>query len=274
MDQATELRNLVLQTARRRLAQGQPAPRLVAVTAGKAGVGATTLAANLAIAMVQQGQRTVLVDATLERGDLATLCGLGHSLGVNDLLTARRDIHQVLQLGPAGVQVVSGLWESGTPAGFSEIAERRLLEQFQLLAPHVEMIILDLGAGVGERATRLWEAADDAILVTTSSDEAVMDCYATIKTILQRVISVPRMHVLVNQQDEESIGRDVFRRLNQSSQRFLGRELNWLGAVPTEATPFVPGRPQLIVAPSGEFAAALQRIAGELSQAMRARQAA
>ena len=99
IDQATELRKLVLQSVRQHVAAAGPPPRLMVATSGKGGVGVTTLAVNLSVALAQQGSRVVVVDADLHRSDAATLCGLSEQQSVGDVVTARRDIHETAVTG-------------------------------------------------------------------------------------------------------------------------------------------------------------------------------
>ena len=49
---------------------------VIAVASGKGGVGKTTVAVNLALAMTAQGQRTGLVDADLYGPDVPRMMGL------------------------------------------------------------------------------------------------------------------------------------------------------------------------------------------------------
>ena len=49
IDQATELRKLVLRAMRENPATTGPPPRLVALVGGKGGVGVTTIAVNLSV---------------------------------------------------------------------------------------------------------------------------------------------------------------------------------------------------------------------------------
>jgi Mrp family chromosome partitioning ATPase len=71
-DQADELRLL----ARHWAAEAKPSaggPRKIVISAGKGGVGTTTIAVNLAAALGRQGCRTVLVDADFSGADAAML---------------------------------------------------------------------------------------------------------------------------------------------------------------------------------------------------------
>ena len=50
--------------------------RKIVVSAGKGGVGTTTVAVNLAVSLGRMGCRTILVDADLSGADATWLCGL------------------------------------------------------------------------------------------------------------------------------------------------------------------------------------------------------
>ena len=50
----------------------------------------------------------MLIDADLHRADVAAQCNLPDGLGIGDVLAGRKNIHEVLQRGPAGMQVLAG----------------------------------------------------------------------------------------------------------------------------------------------------------------------
>jgi flagellar biosynthesis protein FlhG len=108
LDQASELRNLVRRAARENTQSAGPIPHLLAMTGGRRGVGVTTLSLRLSMALVDQGLRAVLVDADLAHPGVAACCAMTDRAGVSDILSAHRDIHEVLQRGPGGVLVVPG----------------------------------------------------------------------------------------------------------------------------------------------------------------------
>ena len=55
---------------------------VIAVASGKGGVGKTTVAVNLALALTAQGQRTGLVDADLYGPDVPRMMGLRRRAGL------------------------------------------------------------------------------------------------------------------------------------------------------------------------------------------------
>ncbi len=104
-DQASDLRHLVrIDLAQNRFPSesADTPPRIIVVTGGKGGVGTTTIALHLAMAMSQEGQRAVLVDADFNGADATKLCQLEPRLNIFDVLEDRADVHEVLMPGPEG----------------------------------------------------------------------------------------------------------------------------------------------------------------------------
>jgi flagellar biosynthesis protein FlhG len=231
LDQASELRNLVRRAARERRLSAGPVPHLLAVTGGRRGVGVTTVAIHLSMALVDQGLRVVLVDADLCHPDVFSYCRLKERVGVGDILAARRDIHEVLQRGPGGILVVPGDVEPKSNEILTQRAQERLLKQIQSLGRHADVVLIDIGSTTTPILQRFWFAAHDILLVTTPDAASVMDCYATVKTLLGQGADPEAVRLIVNRTDNEQKAEDVFRRLAQSSAHFLEREITWLGAV-------------------------------------------
>ncbi len=232
LDQAAELRNLVTQAARDQARKIGTSPRFVVFSGGKGGVGVSTLAIHISIALVDQGLRVVLVDADLYRADIAPLCHLPERGHVGDILAARRDIHEVLERGPGGILVVPGVWAPDHEIPFSQHAQHRLVKQIQSLGRHADMVLMDVGSASAEAVHRFWLAADEVVLVTTPDHVSVMDCYATIKTALQGGAAPEAVRLIVNKATNRAEADDVFRRIEQSVRRFLQRNVASLGSVP------------------------------------------
>jgi flagellar biosynthesis protein FlhG len=262
-DQADELRNLMLRVARQHAALHGPPPRLVLLCGGKGGVGVTTLGVNLAVALAHQAARVVLVDADLYRSDVAALCGVEELHNVADLLGGGRDIHEVLQRGPAGIQIVPGVWAPDRQAELGEGAQRRLIAQLCQLGRHADLVLVDTGSGAGDSLRRFWQAADDLLLVTTPDDVSVMDAYAAIKTRLPAQ-NRPRMRLIVNRAASPEQAADVHRRLDQSCRRFLDAQISLLGSVAADdafAAAAAASVPLVIQAAHSRAALEIERLA-------------
>ena len=71
--------------------------RVLVVTSAAAGDGKTTVAANLAIAMAQQGTRTLLVDGDLRKGMLHELLGVSPRPGLTEVLRGESQLEASIQ---------------------------------------------------------------------------------------------------------------------------------------------------------------------------------
>jgi capsular exopolysaccharide synthesis family protein len=96
-----ELRaSVLLSTARR-------PPTSLLVTSAQGGEGKTTIAANLALALAQLGDRVLLIDADLRRPSVHSFFGVGNSSGLVNFLTGDPDWRSlVCRAAPDGLDVL------------------------------------------------------------------------------------------------------------------------------------------------------------------------
>lgn len=230
-DQANRLRELMHARAAALRPSAAGAPRLVAVAGGKGGVGTTTLAVNLSIALVREGRRTLLVDADPARADIAAHCNMPEAEGLSDVLAGRHTLHEAIFRSSFGVQVLAG-----RPAGTTEWTARAaesMLHNLQDMAPHCDVVLLDVGASIGSVARHWWRAADLVVLVTTPDNVAVMDAYAAVKTHLDTAEDA-RIVTMMNFVEDESHASEMHDRLAIACRRFLGTDLRSLGSIPND----------------------------------------
>jgi len=64
-------------------------PRTIAVTGGKGGVGKTTVAVNLALALAKAGQKVLLLDADTDLANVSLLVGLYPERTLADVIAGR-----------------------------------------------------------------------------------------------------------------------------------------------------------------------------------------
>ena len=261
-DQASPLRNLVLREAVGDGAQSRS--RTIVTAGGKCGVGVTTLAVNLAVSLARQGLRAVLIDADLQRPAAAVFCGCLLAPGLGEVLASKRDIHEVLQRGPAGLQLISGITNPTPQSEATAKSQQRLLRQLHSLSKHVDVVVIDAGNSPTDLSRQLWAMADDVLLVTAPDVVAVMDSYAAIKTQFTPATVTPQLRLIVNQAEDDAQATDVFRRIDQSCQRFLDISLHLAAGLPTdEQSPQANrhGVPIAVLAPQAPLSRAIDHLA-------------
>jgi flagellar biosynthesis protein FlhG len=248
-------------------------PITVVVSGGQPGAGATTLAVRLAAALANDALRVVLIDADLHQANVAARCGLAGSLGLGDVVAGKKSIHEALQRGPCGLQVLSGTATAETRAAVSERSIRRLTRQLRSLAKHTDWLIIDAGHEPSLLTARLWSLADRVLLVTSPDAAAVMDTYVLTKTLLAHQSLSRPIELVVNQTASAAQTADVFRRIDQSCRRFLGLGLELAGGVPHDpalAAGIGEQRVPELADAAGTLADAVGRLARRLTAAPRA----
>ncbi|MDY0168642.1 MAG: P-loop NTPase [Thermoguttaceae bacterium] len=265
-DQANSLRQLVLTNSAARSPGGRLRPSVALIAGGKGGVGTTTMALNLAVALSQRGIRTVLIDADPRGGDVATLCRLDDSLTLADVLAGRCTVAESLQPGPGGIHVLAGVWALERVSDYPPAACDSVFGQLAGLTDVADWVLVDAGHASASTALRMWHSADLMLLVTTAEDAAVMDTYAAIKTLVTRK-QPATLATLVNAVSRPAEGSEVHDRLARACRRFLGFEPVSAGCV--ESDPLVQraaamGDPFVLMMPTGTVARQVSRAAKNL----------
>ena len=265
-DQANELRQLMRHDARHARPRAGAWPQLVAVASGKGGVGTTTIAVNLAIALARSGRSTVLVDADLKSSDVARMCRVESRYTINDLLAGTHGIHEVLARGPGGIQVVPGPWNLGQLIECSPESQERLIAALRSLDQHAEFVVLDIGSGRSRVERRFWHAADKVLVVATPDANALTNSYAAIKVLAEGDPGLPLYSAVNLAPAAEAF--DVHARLSQACQRFLGMRLYAAGQLEADSQVLAAGRTRLcfmLSAPESPAVRGMEQMAEQIA---------
>jgi len=241
--------------------------RLLVVAGGKGGVGTTTIALNLAAMLSARGTRTLLVDAPPRRGDIAAMCGIDERENVADVLSGRRTVREVMQRGPHGLWLLPGGWSTPEETLRGGLPLGRLVNQLRSSGEFAQLVLVDVGAGLGPTQRMFWSAADEILVVTTGDSVAIMDTYAAIKLLAPGQAGVS-LRLIVNQAGSRDSAGDVSRRIAAACSRFLGRSIGFAGHVPQDAAiPLAARDVQLMndFAPGAAATLCLEDIAGTLA---------
>ncbi len=168
--------------------QRRQAPRSIAVAGGKGGVGKSTIAANLGLALARLGHRVTLVDADLGAANLHTMLGVTNpSSGLADFLDHRVETLDALKMrvGVPTLTLVPGTSRPGA-ANLTGTEKLRLLDAIARL--DADCVIIDVGAGASFNVIDLVAAADHKLLVLTPQLPSLHNAYALLKACVHRVV--------------------------------------------------------------------------------------
>jgi len=231
-DQAAPLRRLVEAHRAAPSVQAPPAAPVIAIASGKGGVGKSTIALNLAVASERS---CTLVDLDLGTANLDVMCGVSPSRRLDaELFSAGGpDLSRVIVRTPHGFGLIPGAAGIAGAANLDPIQRRHLLGAVQRLGDSGEMVIADLGAGIGPSVVETVAASDLGIIVTTPDPSAIADAYAIVKCVVQhRGDARPlRMGLVVTMAPGRAAGRAAHERIDRVCRRFLGGALPLLGVI-------------------------------------------
>lgn len=217
-----------------------PAPRraarLIAVASGKGGVGKTTVAVNLAIALAARGVRTALLDADFGTANADLLLGLSPSARLDHVFAADtphwndaapRRLREIAIPAPGNFLLVPGAAGVARMSDLAPAQRAAILAAIADLDACADLVIADLGAGAGPDVTTFLAAADLALIITTPEPTAIADAYALIKCALSRHPDAPlaradRLALVVNQAADAAEAARVGDRIDAVCRRFLG----------------------------------------------------
>lgn len=140
--------------------------RSLVVTSSLAAEGKTTVAANLAIALAQSGERVILVDADLRRPTVGEVLGLNPQIGLTNVLLGTTDLESALQpfARRDGLQVLAS---GPIPPNPSELlGSARMREVLAAVQEKATIVIIDTPPLLPVTdAAVLSEQTDGAVLV-------------------------------------------------------------------------------------------------------------
>jgi len=209
----------------------RPNVRTIAIASGKGGVGKSTVAANLAVALGERGARVLLLDADFSQANLDLLLGLHPRYDLQHVLAGERTLEEIVVSGPPGVKLIPAA--SGVPelAELDDFRRETLLRSIGLLDQETDLVIMDLATGVSHQVTSFCRSADDVIVVCTPEMPAFSDAYGLIKLLhTQGLVRAP--HLLVNMSGGAEEAEETAQRVALVAKRFLELQVGTWGAIP------------------------------------------
>jgi len=148
--------------------------KVIAISSPKGGVGKTTVAANLAVALSSFGKKVIVVDCNLSTPHLTYyISQQHHKLTLNDALLGKADIKHALYQ-ENGVMYVPASSELNDIIDVDVAKLKKNISR--LVNPEmIDYVILDSAPGLGREALAAMEAADEVIFVAQPLEPMLED---------------------------------------------------------------------------------------------------
>ncbi len=227
-DQAAILRAMM--SERRPARSESSGPPTLVVGSGKGGVGKSVVSVLLAQRLAAEGRRVLLVDGTQNMGNLHVLLGVQRTHRLEHLLADAVQPKDLLM--PVSEQLMLLPADSGDEGlyALAAVDRARLHHRLSALYDDFDAVIIDAGPGLESVVRVATMGATRLVVVTVPEPAALTDAYATIKIVHLQVSDLP-IDIIVNRVIEPNDGPETFERLATATERFLHRELRYLGVL-------------------------------------------
>ena len=241
--------------------------RVIAVASGKGGVGKSTVAANLAVALAARGQRVGLLDADVYGPSQPRMLGVSGRPSSPDghiILPQRNHGVTLMSLGLMVGEDEAIVWRGPMLMG----ALQQMLRQVQW--GRLDVLIVDLPPGTGDVQMTLCQNTDvaGAVVVSTPQDIALIDARKGIDMF--KKMNTPILGIIENMSAFVCDGcGKVHHPFGHGGARAEADKLGvpFLGEIPLDLairTAADGGAPIVVLNPNGPEAAAFFSIADQL----------
>lgn len=239
------------------------ASRLIVLMGAKGGVGTTTIATNLAVAIRRTTQSFVtFLDWDWSSNDAAQWLNVRPENTLRNLLLAASEpdlyfLSLVLAQSPTGVAVLANGFTAWEPRVYSE---QRLDRTVELAIASAPVVVADVGKGTGQEILPVIKRATRVVVVVHTDLGAMTRAARLFEWLTAAGVPQEHQHLLANSVDGTQ------RHLLREAVASLGREL--LGEVPDDPTSvvdaFEAGEALVQRAPRSPVALAVQTLADRL----------
>jgi len=210
--------------------------KTISVTAGKGGVGKTSVAIKMAKILANSGYKVLLLDCDSNLSNTVVKLGLPINNYFYELISAQRDFDDCLHID-GNLHLLSGCNGSLDLFKKNKIEIDRII--IDILVNHerdYDYIILDCPAGITKETLTLNAYSDYRFVVVTPDKSSVTDSYSLIK-ILNSEFGVNDNHLLINKVSSEPQYQRMIKTLSETVETFLKCRIHILGGIENEEIP-------------------------------------
>lgn len=141
--------------------------KVVVVFSPKGGSGCSTIAINTAISLAELNHKTILVDASLQFGDVAVMLNMKPLTSVVDLSTSEDDldddlVSSVVQVHASGLDV---LMAPPRPEMADVVTTEHMITLIAYLTEIYDYIIIDTSSAINDTSLAIMDAANAILLI-------------------------------------------------------------------------------------------------------------
>jgi len=179
--------------------------RVITVFSPKGGVGKTTMAVNLGMALGQAGADVCVVDLDLAFGDVAITMQLIPEHTITDAAASEDDLdfallQRLLTRHQSGLTILAAPTH---PEGRDLITATLARRVIQTLRRHFDYVVIDTPPGFDDQVLGAFDETDECVIVATLDVPTIKNTKVAIETLDLLNLVPANRHLVLNRADEE-----------------------------------------------------------------------
>jgi pilus assembly protein CpaE len=237
--------------------------KVISVFSPKGGVGKTTMAVNLALALSDRGARQVcLIDMDLAFGDVAITMQLfpshsiEHAIGGEDTLDYGA-LDGLLTRHESGLMVLAA---PSLPDAHDRVTPTLVTRMVRTLKEKFDYVVIDTAPAFDEQTLTALDETDELVMVATLDVPTLKNVKVAIETLDMLGVAPDHRHLLLNRADD-AVGIGA-----EKVEAILGMTISAQMATSIDiAAATNAGRPIVLSSPDHPSSRAVRALAGSLS---------
>lgn len=154
--------------------------KIIVITSGKGGVGKTTTAINLGVAMNHFGKDVLVIDGNLTTPNVGIHLGSPEvPINLNHILNGKADVFEGVYEHKSGLKIIPSSLSIKELFKLKPDRLKNFKKEFKKVVS--DYVIIDCAAGLGDETISTIKLADEIIIVSNPEMPAITDALKTVK---------------------------------------------------------------------------------------------